>query len=196
MAQAFYGVIPMLAQGVTVDRCIQEGDALAAGGKEWQVLFCPGHSSDLICLYRPQERLLLGSDHLIAHISSNALVEPPQPGHSARRLPLIEYWQSLERIAALDLDLVLSGHGEAIIDHRELLATRRAQRDRRLQRIVAAVDVAPLTAWEVVQAIFPNLGGVDIFLALSEALGHLDMLMAQGRVRAVEEEEAIRYQGV
>lgn len=198
MAQAFYAIIPRLTEDVAVQRCLDEGDTLRAGGKEWQVLFCPGHSSDLICLYRPQQRLLISSDHLIAHISSNALVEPPQPGQTARRLPLIEYWQALERVAALDLDQVLPGHGEVITDHRALLAARREQRERRLQRIAAAVDGTALTAWQVVQAIFPNLAGVDIFLGLSEAIGHLDMLMAQGRVTAQQETEGgeIRYQGV
>lgn len=191
--RVFYGAIPQMAEDVRVGRCLEDGDRLAAGGSEWQVLFCPGHSGDLICLYRAADGVLLGSDHLLAHISSNALLEPPHSRQSPPRQALIEYWHSLERIDALPITRVLPGHGEIIADHRSLLAERRRQRDRRLARILALTAAQPLTAWEIAQGLFPNLGRLDIFLALSEVIGHLDMLQADGRVTEEQEGERLRY---
>jgi glyoxylase-like metal-dependent hydrolase (beta-lactamase superfamily II) len=57
------------SEPVALDRTLADGDVLQLGGEDWRVLHTPGHSADLICLYQRQERLLLGSDHLIKHIS-------------------------------------------------------------------------------------------------------------------------------
>lgn len=192
----FYAIIPRLAQSLAVDRCLGEGDSLRAGDRDWQVLFCPGHSGDLICFFDPERRILLGSDHLLAHISSNALLEPPLPGQQTRRMPLLEYWQSLERLPALDLDCILPGHGEVILDHRTLLARRRAQRDRRLDRIEALVKARSLDAWQIANSLFTRIGDADVFLALSEVAGHLDMLRAQGRVEVVQDHGATCFRAI
>lgn len=180
--KVFYGVIPQMAENVQVGRCLEEGDGLLAGGSLWQTLFCPGHSGDHICFYRPEDRTLLGADHLLAHISSNALLEPPHSGENTRRLSLIEYWRSLDRIDTLSIARILPGHGQVIGDHHGLLAERRRQRDRRLARIEGLLAERPLTAWQIAQGLFPNLGNVDVFLALSEVIGHLDMLLRDDRV--------------
>lgn len=190
--QAFYAFVPKLARSVRVGRCLQEGDSLRAGGRDWRVLFCPGHSGDLICLYRPEDRLLIGSDHLLAHISSNALLEPPRPGATWRRLPLLEYWTSLDRLDDLAVDTVLTGHGAVITDHRRLLAERRHQRDTRLDRI-AGLLATPHDVWTIARTLFPRLAGVDTFLAISEVLGHIDMLMQQGRVQQLPDTMPVLY---
>ncbi|RME80474.1 MAG: MBL fold metallo-hydrolase [Caldilineae bacterium] len=196
MVFAYYAILPRLAQDVQVEACLEEGDEILAGGRMWQVMFCPGHSGDLICLHDADARLLIGSDHLLAHISSNALLEPPRGNSPARRLPLIEYWRSLERIEALDIDLLLPGHGELIDDHRSLLAERREQRDRRLDRIEALTRAAPLTVWQIAELLFPRLKQTDILLAISEVVGHLDWLLMEGRVEQVLGEVPHRYRAV
>ncbi|NOX61198.1 MAG: MBL fold metallo-hydrolase [Chloroflexi bacterium] len=192
--QAFYELMPRLAQSVEVRRCLEEGDRIDAGGRQWRVQFYPGHSGDLIALYDETRGLLIGSDHLLPHISSNALIEPPQAGQSERRKPLLEYWESLERLAALDVRTILPGHGEIITDHRQLIEQRREQRDRRLTRIERLLsERGPLTPWQIAQALFAKLMDSDIFLALSEVIGHLDMLEIQGRVHYVEESMPRQY---
>ncbi|NOZ49909.1 MAG: MBL fold metallo-hydrolase [Chloroflexi bacterium] len=191
--QDFYRHIPQLAASVTVDQCITEGDRLEVGGHTWQVQYCPGHSADLNCFYDPRRRLLIASDHLLPHISSNALLEPPRSAESQRRRPLLEYWQSLERTASLSLDWVLPGHGELIHNPRLLLARRRQQRDRRLAAILTSLVPAPLTAWQIAQELFPHLAGVDVYLAISEVVGHMDMLIAQGQAQQIAD-DAFLYQ--
>ncbi|MCX7851481.1 MAG: MBL fold metallo-hydrolase [Caldilineales bacterium] len=193
--RAFYGIIPQMAEQVVVDRCINEGQTLYAGGSEWEVYFFPGHSGDLIGLYRVTDGLLLGSDHLLGHISSNALLEPPRADAACRRLPLIEYWRSLDRLESLAIRQVLPGHGAVITDVAGLLAERRRRRDRRLADIAGFVATTPRTVWEIAQALFPNMTEVDVFLAISEVIGHLDILKRDGVVREWREGELLRYVG-
>ena len=168
---------------VRVDRLLGEGDTLRLGEVIWEVLHTPGHSADLICLYQPQARLLLGSDHLIKHISSNAVIEPPEREGAERRRPLVKYWANLRRVEEMDISLVLPGHGKPIEDHRSLIERRFVFYRRRLDDIRQVLDSGPQTIWDIVQRLFPRLGAIDIFLAVSEVLGHLDVMEAAGEVK-------------
>jgi glyoxylase-like metal-dependent hydrolase (beta-lactamase superfamily II) len=179
---------------VQVNRLLDEGDTVGLGDAEWQVLHMPGHSADLICLYQGEERLLLGSDHLIKHISSNAIIEPPERKGADRRRPLVEYWAGLRRVAAMDIDLVLSGHGPPIDDHRALIERRFSFYDRRLLSIRRILRQGPSTVWAIVEEIFPRLGGIDTFLAVSEILGHLDVMEDAGEVGITTRRGVWRYE--
>ena len=64
------------------------GDVIQVGKVRFDVLHTPGHAGGLICLYEPAGRTLLSSDHLLAGISSNPVVEPPPPGRDERLLSL------------------------------------------------------------------------------------------------------------
>ena len=79
------------AEPVYPDGTLADGDVLQLGSEDWQVLHTPGHSGGLICLYQPQRRLLISSDHLIRDISSNPVIEPPDPGETERPRRLVEY---------------------------------------------------------------------------------------------------------
>lgn len=174
------------SSAVKVDHLVDEGDTLRLGEMTWEVLHTPGHAAGLICLYQRERRLLLGSDHLIKHISSNAIIEPPEREGAERRRPLVEYWASLRRVAEMDIDLVLSGHGEPIEDHRALIERRFAFYQERLDNMRSVLSAGPQTVWAIVQRLFPRLGAIDTFLAVSEILGHLDVMEATGEVKVNE----------
>lgn len=161
---------------------LEHGSPLTMAGVAWETLYCPGHSSNLICFYQPQSRLLIGNDHLLAHISSNAIVEPPPPGETQRRKPLIDYWRSLRQVYARDIALVLPGHGEVVSDPRGLINQRFEFHERRLGRLREQLAHRPRTVWQLAEALFRRLDAVDVFLAASEVIGHLDVMEAKGEV--------------
>lgn len=165
-----------------VARLLGEGDVIDLAGVGWQVLHCPGHADNLICLYQPAERLLLGNDHLLAHISSNAIVGPPPLGETERRRPLVDYWTSLCRVYELPVALVLPGHGDAVADVRGLINSRFRFYEQRLARLLNELSRGPQTVWQLAEALFRRLDAVDTFLAASEVLGHLDVLEQKGQV--------------
>ena len=69
-----------------LDREIAEGDEVP-GMPGWRVKETKGHAQSHIALYREADGLMIGGDHLIAHVSSNALIEPPYPGEEAGQAP-------------------------------------------------------------------------------------------------------------
>lgn len=173
---------------VVVDATVDEGDVLRLAGLEWQVLHTPGHAGGLICLYEPAGRTLLSSDHLLAGISSNPVVEPPPPGRHERLLSLAVYQDSLQRVAAMDVARALPSHGPAIDDVSGLVARRLAFHRSRVADVVGALQAGARTTWDVTQALFPGRTPLDTFLAVSEVIGHLDLLEREGRIAGDDED--------
>ncbi len=170
------------ATSVSPIHSLDEGDELQLAGQRWQVLFMPGHSGGLICLYQPDTRLFISNDHLLRDVSSNPLLEPPSPGQTRRRRSLVDYIASLERTAALSIDVAWPGHGEPIYDHRALIEKRLAFHRRRADKIIAALNDGPQTVYALTQVIFKKLNPTEQFLAVSEVLAHLEWLEDQGAV--------------
>lgn len=170
------------AAPVAVDRTIDEGDHLPLAGRPWRVLHTPGHAAGLVCLYEPAGRILLSSDHLLADISSNPVVEPPPPGYDGRLRSLALYRDALQRVAALDVGRALPSHGPVIDDVAGLVAQRLAFHQHRLDRILEALRAGARTTWDVTLALFPGRSPLDTFLAVSEVIGHLDILEMEGRI--------------
>jgi hypothetical protein len=69
--------------------------------------------------------------------------------------------------------------------------------ERRLEKTEQAVSEGCRTVWEVSEYLFPQIRGVspgvDHFLAMKEALGHLVMLEEKGVVKSFIEEKPWRY---
>ena len=173
--------IPKWVDPTPANQAIDEGDTVELGGQHWQVFHTPGHAGGLICLWEPDSRTLLSNDHLIRDISSNPVLEAPPILAAPRPRRLVEYLHHLRRMAALDPALALAGHGEPVTAAAALVRQRQMLHQRRADRILAGLD-GTQTLWEMTRRMFPYVHrGMDYFLALSEMLGHLDLLVEQGR---------------
>ena len=181
---------------VVPDRVLADGDVLQLGGEDWRVLHTPGHAGGLICLYQPQRRLLISSDHLLRDISSNPVVEPPAPGETERPRCLVKYMAQLRRVAELDVALALPGHGPPITDHRALIRERLDFHTERACRVLDTLGDDALTVHEIASVLFPDLDFINYFLALSEVIGHLQWLEVEGRVTHNEQGDVARWRQV
>ena len=58
------------------------------------------------------------------HISSNPILEPPYEGQTERARPLLQYNQTLKRLSEMNISRILSGHGEDVLNVKQLIETR------------------------------------------------------------------------
>jgi len=100
-------------------KALDDGDVVAAGPHEFEVIHTPGHASDGIVLYNRKERILLSSDTLWE--KDMAVMTLPIEGNSA----LQDMLGSLEKISSLDIDVVFPGHGRPFTDVDEALSQSR-----------------------------------------------------------------------
>jgi glyoxylase-like metal-dependent hydrolase (beta-lactamase superfamily II) len=170
----------------TVTRRLAEGDEIRLRDRTLVVHHRPGHSPTDTVFHDADRRLLIGADHLIKHISSNPLITR---GHSRA---LMTYLDSLRKTREMDVDVVLTGHGEPVTDHAALIDDRFRMHDRRAAKIARRIAAdGPMTAHEIAQSLWGNVALTQAFLTLSEVLGHVDLLLERGEVVAEEGDDGV-----
>ena len=181
---------------VAISRPLRDGDTVELGRHRLRVEHRPGHSPTDTLFVEDDERVAFVGDHLIGHISSNPTIQRPPRGVADpyRRPPaLISYLASMARTFDLEVDLLLPGHGEPIVDHRQLIDHRRRLHRRRMNRIERELTAKPRTAHSIACTLWDDVPLTQTLLTLSEVLGHLDLLIADGRAREVEVRTGLGY---
>jgi glyoxylase-like metal-dependent hydrolase (beta-lactamase superfamily II) len=178
---------------VEVTRPLDDGAELELGDRTLRVLHRPGHSPSDTVFVDEARSIMLAADHLIAHISSNPLLARPLQADEEYSSPpaerpqaLLTYMASLEQTRAMELSLVLAGHGRPIVEHAALIDERFRLHERRAQKMLRLISSQPRTAHEIAQQLWGNVAVTQAFLTLSEVLGHVDLLLRDGLV--VEQE--------
>jgi glyoxylase-like metal-dependent hydrolase (beta-lactamase superfamily II) len=166
------------------------------GDRALEVQHRPGHSPSDTVFWDSEREILLCADHLIAHISSNPLISRPLDGTEERPHALMIYIESLKRTRELPAQILLPGHGEPITEHRALIDERFSLHERRAEKIYGLIAERPRSAYEIAQELWGNVAVTQAFLTLSEVLGHVDLLAADGRVREVTDGDLIRFEVV
>jgi glyoxylase-like metal-dependent hydrolase (beta-lactamase superfamily II) len=180
---------------VEVTRPLHDGEELQLRDRVLRVRHRPGHSPSDTVFLDESRSLMLAADHLIKHISSNPLISRPldaAPDFSGPRpRALVDYIASLKLTRAMDLALVLPGHGEPISDHVALIDKRLRLHDRRAEKIYGLIAAQPRTAHEIAVELWGNVAVTQAYLTLSEVLGHVDLLLADRRVIEAEADDGV-----
>lgn len=168
-----------------VDLSLADGDRIELSGRTLEALHLPGHSpSDLVLVDR-DGALAFGGDVLLRdHASTTTLAAALDPNWDGRRPhPLLDYRASLRRLAALGLAAVLPGHGSEVRDPTALIAARLRQQDERVERTARLLEAGPRTAYDLAVFERGEIAFAEVLNTLSETLGQLDLLIADGRAR-------------
>ena len=183
-----------------ITRPLADGEVLKLRDRTLRVLHRPGHSPSDTVFWDEQRRILIAADHLIKHISSNPLIsrplDAPDGAVSARDRPqaLVTYLESLRRTRELPAEIVLSGHGEPITDHVALIDERFELHRHRADKIYGLIRERPRTGYELAQALFGDIAVTQAYLTLSEVLGHIDLLLNDGRVGETEQGGVVHFE--
>jgi glyoxylase-like metal-dependent hydrolase (beta-lactamase superfamily II) len=179
-----------------VTRVLRDGEDLSLRDRTWRVYHRPGHSPTDTVFHDSERRMLLAADHLIAHISSNPLITRPRDPAAGRPQALVTYLDSLAQTRAMDVDLVLPGHGDPVTDHRTLIDERFRLHRRRAEKLHGLIAERPRSAYELAQALWGNIAVTQAYLTLSEVLGHTDILLNEERLREVEDGGVVRFEAI
>lgn len=149
---------------------IEEGVAFG----DFSALEVPGHALDHIVLYDEKDGILFGGDMVIAHSSTNALIDIGKDGN--RSLSLIQYEQSLQRLRELSLQVIYAGHGEVINNPLEVIEQKQSRIRQKGEKIYSFVK-GRRTAAHIAQEIYRSKYDSLFPLVMSEVIGHLDRLV-------------------
>ena len=159
------------------DVALEGGETIETAGGELRVIWTPGHSPGHVCLYDAARRVLFAGDHMLEHISPNI-------GWHDDHDALGDYLNSLDRIAELEVDLILPAHGAPFRGHREWVAKTRAHHAERCELLLGGLDGQSKTAAELIPFVWNRqLSPFHYRFALFEALAHLEHMARTGRLK-------------
>ena len=168
-------------------KVVEEGDHIRVGERCFVCLETPGHSPGHLCLYESEGKVLLAGDLLFADVT------PGIPCVSDQGNPLKDYFESLEKVEKLDVDLVLPGHRKLFRDHRERIRDTKKFHLGRFDEILNLFGRVPVTAYRVASKVSGRTrGGLwDHFsnqqkcLEMTQVISQLRYLEGEGRVSRI-----------
>lgn len=190
----FWDFIRRTSEAYDADVVLADGSSVHAGGRDLRVVARPGHSTTDALFVDERDGIAFVGDHLLAGISSNTEVYPALEPDGTRPRARVEYLESLRRTAAMPLGRLLTGHGDEVTAHADLVGRRLVDHDRRCDRIVEALRAGRASAFEIATHLWPDdiVAGQPL-LVVWEVLGHLDLLLDAGRVEEEVTDDGSTY---
>ncbi len=199
MPQSFFAAFTQMVNAyraffdpVTAFSSLADGDTLPLGDERLRVLHTPGHSQGHLCLYH-DDGILIAGDLLLEEVSPNPVVEFSPDGRRQTTLP--HYLHSLRRVLLLNCDLAYPGHGEPITNPSSRIRELIAHHEQRKEEIAAHLGKKPQSLVELTQELYQGLDDLNLMLALSEVIGHLDLLAEEKRVATSTKRGVVMYRG-
>jgi len=153
----------------------------------------PGHTPGSCCLLREANRLMLTGDTVLKSITPNPVLNS-DPIDSLRRFPSLgEYLVSLARIRELAPTLLKTSHGDDVTDYEEHFHRSVRHIQERQNKVISLVPKQGVTSWEMSRLLFPKVDNLNRFLATSEAVAHLDLAVAEEKLRMERRDEVEIY---
>jgi glyoxylase-like metal-dependent hydrolase (beta-lactamase superfamily II) len=159
------------------DRMLADGAEIDSGGRRLVALYTPGHRFDHLCFLLLDSDILFAGD-LVAG-TGTVVIAPPEGD-------LADYLASLRRLLALDIKLILPGHGPVIARPRDLLEGYIQHREEREAQVLAGLVAGDRTVGELVMRIYAAVDPALHPVAALSVTAHLEKLEREGRVGRVD----------
>jgi len=160
---------------IAVDRIVEAGERLPAGGLELEAVFTPGHAPGHLCLLDHCSRALVCGD-MVASVGT-ILIDAEDDGDMA------VYLASLASMRSLGASCLLPAHGPPIWNADAHLAYYIAHRLKREAKVLASLDAAPKTLDGLVPRAYDDTAPSIYPLAKRSMLAHLVKLEREGSAR-------------
>ena len=139
-----------IAGTLEADRDLVPGVVVDTDLGPWTVHETPGHAPSHVVLHQAERRVMLSGDHLLGRVSLYY-----DYGWSPD--PVGEFLDSLDKAAALDTRLALSGHGRPFADVPGHIEANRNLVHQRLDAVRSALSAAPVTAFELAPVVYGEM---------------------------------------
>ncbi|HUG36150.1 MAG TPA: MBL fold metallo-hydrolase [Candidatus Limnocylindrales bacterium] len=152
---------------------LRDGQVVTGDGVTLVPVHTPGHASDHLCYYLPEERALFSGDLIL---NGSTSVIPEEDGD------LGLYLDSLRRVQALDLRRIYPAHGEVIEDAAGKIQEYIDHRMLREKQILETLGGGATTIPAIVKIIYAEVPEKLHAMAGQSVHSHLKKLLKDGRV--------------
>jgi glyoxylase-like metal-dependent hydrolase (beta-lactamase superfamily II) len=174
----------------TPDEWLTPGRRSVLPGRDLDVVATPGHTAGHVVFDDGAAGLMFTGDHVLPHITPSIGFQP-----GATALPLGDFLDSLRLVRGMPDRRMLPAHGpvsdsvhqrvDELLDHHEQRLARVAETV--VNGATTAYEAALRLGWTRRQRKLAELDAFNQMLAVTETAAHLDLLVYQGKLAAVEE---------
>jgi len=177
---------------------IQDGEILKVGKYKFKCILTPGHTPAHCCLYEENHKILIGGDLILARITPNTAYNLEHWMEN----PLKEYIDSLDKVAALPIDMTLSSHRTIIKDTKKRIRELKEHYYLRLDEIMdilssgeklSPYEIAGRMQWSITIKNWEDFPLTQRFFASGECMSHLVYLEKQELVNRLYKDGKIYY---
>lgn len=175
---------------------LRGNDVIEVGDYHFTCVETPGHTPGHICLYEPENKILISGDHVLDDITPNITFE--------KRIedPLGYYLQSLDKIDQMDISLVLTGHRRLIDNIHKRIAELKQHHQNRLNEVLDilgtglrdAYQIAGKMTWDITCKSWEQFPPAQKVFAVGEAVTHLEYFRHIGKVKKIEQNGKILFE--
>lgn len=168
-------------------RRLDDAEVISLGRRDWIAVYTPGHTGDHLCLFQPDDGILLAGDHVLPTIT------PHISGMTSSDDSLADYIEALDKVCGLPgVRSVLPAHGLVFDDLCDRVEAIKRHHHERLEALVlAAHGDGELDVVEFSHRLFqPRSWGS---MAESETYAHLEHLRRLGVAESRREGVSLRY---
>jgi hydroxyacylglutathione hydrolase len=160
---------------------LREGERVEGEGVTLIPVYTPGHASDHLCYYLVEEKALFSGDVILG---GSTTVIPSDDGD------LLEYLDSLRRLAQLDVRRIYPAHGPVIEDAPAKIREYIDHRMMRERQILEALGDGLATIPAMVARIYADVPKALHPMAAMSVESHLKKLKKERRVRETVQPDA------
>ena len=153
---------------------LRDGQTIEGDGATLVAIHTPGHASDHLCYYLPEENAVFTGDVVLA---GSTTVIPAEDGD------LLDYMSSLKRLQQLGVRRIYPAHGPVVEDGPALIAEYIEHRLLREQQILEVLGDGPSTIPAIVERVYAAVPKNLHAMAGQSVASHLKKLAREGRVR-------------
>lgn len=188
---------PLRMTAVMPDRLLNDGQDIAIGGVTIRAILCPGHTPAHAVYYYPEGSAVFTGDHILPRIAPIPGIHLTGVDYNARLRSLPIYMESLRKVRELPVQRVLPGHQWETADLPQTVDRLLRHYEQRARRITALLrEHGPQTAYQTVTRVWPHIALRQVWYAMTEVIGLLDLLEERGQVLQANREGLIVYRAV
>ncbi|OPY89851.1 MAG: putative metallo-hydrolase YflN [Syntrophaceae bacterium PtaU1.Bin231] len=164
---------------------VDDGDMIDIGDFHFRCVETPGHSPGHTSLYEAEKKILIAGDHILFDITPNITYWVEMEDS------LKSYLASLEKVNALDVELVLPGHRRLVHDLPGRVKELQEHHRARLNEVLVALgdgeknvlQIAPHISWDISAKTWEEFPPPQKWFAFGETMAHVKYLEHQGKVK-------------
>lgn len=184
LIEEFFHFLSKMADSTDIAGYLEDRQEIESGDSALKVLHTPGHSAGSVSFLSADGALFSG-DTLPREYTPSVVCA----GSGTLSAGLGEYFKSLGKLRGMETREVYPGHGGPFFDKNEAidecLDTMRAREG----RVIQALQIGSATPFNLMTKVYGPLPIHEIFTGLSEVLGFLDRMVAEGVIEETVEDE-------